>query len=83
MYESLLPQTVDLTQQLLLLLLFNLAFRNISKPFVKKNDPKEEALAKLGIMGLSPPPVSVVCHFRFRTDRSVGVHVMQWPKLCC
>ncbi|XP_053231876.1 unconventional myosin-XVB-like isoform X1 [Podarcis raffonei] len=27
--------------------------RNVSKPFVKKNDPKEEALAKLGIVGHS------------------------------
>ncbi|XP_054833449.1 myosin XVB [Eublepharis macularius] len=32
---------------------------NVSKPFLKKNDPKEEALAKLGIVGSSPsPPLS-------------------------
>ncbi|XP_061472155.1 myosin XVB isoform X2 [Rhineura floridana] len=31
---------------------------NVSKPFVKKNDPKEEALAKLGIVGLCPSPLS-------------------------
>ncbi|XP_060109014.1 myosin XVB [Heteronotia binoei] len=29
---------------------------NVSKPFLKKNDPKEEALTKLGIMGSSPSP---------------------------
>ncbi|XP_062826679.1 unconventional myosin-XVB [Anolis carolinensis] len=32
--------------------------RNISKPFVKKHDPKEEALAKLGIAGLDSSPQS-------------------------
>ncbi|KFQ04204.1 Unconventional myosin-XVB, partial [Leptosomus discolor] len=32
--------------------------RRVSKPFVKKNDPKNEALAKLGMMNL-PPPDSV------------------------
>ncbi|KAJ7316027.1 hypothetical protein JRQ81_002189 [Phrynocephalus forsythii] len=32
--------------------------RNISKPFLKKSDPKEEALAKLGIVGWSPSPPS-------------------------
>ncbi|XP_072846643.2 unconventional myosin-XVB [Pogona vitticeps] len=31
--------------------------RNVSKPFVKKKDPKEEALAKLGMVGLSPSPL--------------------------
>ncbi|KFR17459.1 Unconventional myosin-XVB, partial [Opisthocomus hoazin] len=33
--------------------------RRVSKPFTKKNDPKNEALAKLGMMNLpSPKPVS-------------------------
>ncbi|NXO86749.1 MY15B protein, partial [Sitta europaea] len=33
--------------------------RRVSKPFIKKNDPKNEALAKLGMMNPSPqPPVS-------------------------
>ncbi|XP_076210005.1 myosin XVB isoform X2 [Aptenodytes patagonicus] len=35
--------------------------RRVSKPFMKKNDPKNEALAKLGMMNLSspksPPPL--------------------------
>ncbi|NWU77042.1 MY15B protein, partial [Onychorhynchus coronatus] len=30
--------------------------RRISKPFIKKNDPKNEALAKLGMMNTSPHP---------------------------
>ncbi|NWU64387.1 MY15B protein, partial [Pterocles burchelli] len=29
--------------------------RRVSKPFMKKNDPKDEALAKLGMMNLSSP----------------------------
>ncbi|XP_067164648.1 myosin XVB isoform X2 [Apteryx mantelli] len=29
--------------------------RRVSKPFMKKNDPKNEALAKLGMMNLQPP----------------------------
>ncbi|XP_042303487.1 myosin XVB [Sceloporus undulatus] len=32
--------------------------RNVSQPFVKKHDPKEEALAKLGIAGWCPSPPS-------------------------
>ncbi|NWU06992.1 MY15B protein, partial [Cephalopterus ornatus] len=30
--------------------------RRVSKPFIKKNDPKDEALAKLGMMNPSPHP---------------------------
>ncbi|NXU45190.1 MY15B protein, partial [Drymodes brunneopygia] len=30
--------------------------RRVSKPFIKKNDPKNEALAKLGMMNSSPQP---------------------------
>ncbi|NXU19063.1 MY15B protein, partial [Pardalotus punctatus] len=30
--------------------------RRVSKPFIKKNDPKNEALAKLGMMSPSPHP---------------------------
>ncbi|NWT19663.1 MY15B protein, partial [Vireo altiloquus] len=30
--------------------------RRVSKPFIKKNDPKNEALAKLGMMNSSPHP---------------------------
>ncbi|NXB63265.1 MY15B protein, partial [Struthidea cinerea] len=30
--------------------------RRVPKPFIKKNDPKNEALAKLGMMNLSPLP---------------------------
>ncbi|KAI1232354.1 Unconventional myosin-XV, partial [Lamprotornis superbus] len=30
--------------------------RRVSKPFIKKNDPKNEALAKLGMMKASPQP---------------------------
>uniref|UniRef100_A0A8C0ZED5 Unconventional myosin-XV-like domain-containing protein n=1 Tax=Cyanistes caeruleus TaxID=156563 RepID=A0A8C0ZED5_CYACU len=30
--------------------------RRVSKPFIKKNDPKNEALAKLGMMNPSPQP---------------------------
>ncbi|NXO35535.1 MY15B protein, partial [Locustella ochotensis] len=30
--------------------------RRVSKPFIKKNDPKNEALAKLGMMNTSPQP---------------------------
>ncbi|NXP50820.1 MY15B protein, partial [Heliornis fulica] len=36
--------------------------RRVSKPFIKKNDPKNEALAKLGMMNL-PPPKSVSWFF--------------------
>ncbi|NWV33907.1 MY15B protein, partial [Grantiella picta] len=32
--------------------------RRVSKPFIKKNDPKNEALAKLGMMSSSPRSVS-------------------------
>ncbi|XP_053157438.1 myosin XVB isoform X2 [Hemicordylus capensis] len=32
--------------------------RNVSNVFLKKGDPKKEALAKLGIVGLSPSPPS-------------------------
>ncbi|KAH0629491.1 hypothetical protein JD844_011588 [Phrynosoma platyrhinos] len=42
--------------------------RNVSKPFVKKHDPKEEALAKLGIVGWCPSPVSVNLALHSITD---------------
>ncbi|NXM49289.1 MY15B protein, partial [Gymnorhina tibicen] len=47
--------------------------RRASKPFVKKNDPKNEALAKLGMMNLSPhPSVSSLLsgHFKSSAERA-------------
>ncbi|NWW21188.1 MY15B protein, partial [Falcunculus frontatus] len=47
--------------------------RRISKPFVKKNDPKNEALAKLGMMNPSPhPSVSSLLsgHFKSSAERA-------------
>ncbi|NXD41897.1 MY15B protein, partial [Copsychus sechellarum] len=43
--------------------------RRVSKPFIKKNDPKNEALAKLGMMKPSPqPPVSPLLSGYFRSS---------------
>ncbi|NXM82821.1 MY15B protein, partial [Oenanthe oenanthe] len=43
--------------------------RRVSKPFMKKNDPKDEALAKLGMMKSSPqPPVSPLLSGYFRSS---------------
>ncbi|NXL75171.1 MY15B protein, partial [Leptocoma aspasia] len=43
--------------------------RRVSKPFIKKNDPKNEALAKLGMMNPSPQPsVSSLLSGYFRTS---------------
>ncbi|NXD97486.1 MY15B protein, partial [Chaetorhynchus papuensis] len=47
--------------------------RRVSKPFIKKNDPKNEALAKLGMMNLSPlPSVSSLLsgHFKSSAERA-------------
>ncbi|NWR06288.1 MY15B protein, partial [Paradoxornis webbianus] len=47
--------------------------RRVAKPFVKKNDPKNEALAKLGMMKHSPlPSVSPLLsgHFRSSAERA-------------
>uniref|UniRef100_A0A8C3UIQ3 Myosin XVB n=1 Tax=Catharus ustulatus TaxID=91951 RepID=A0A8C3UIQ3_CATUS len=42
--------------------------RKVAKPFVKKSDPKNEALAKLGMMKASPqPPVSSLLSGYFRS----------------
>ncbi|NWS29309.1 MY15B protein, partial [Polioptila caerulea] len=43
--------------------------RRVSKPFIKKNDPKNEALAKLGMMNCSPQPsVSSLLSGYFRSS---------------
>ncbi|NWH98932.1 MY15B protein, partial [Tichodroma muraria] len=43
--------------------------RRVSKPFIKKNDPKNEALAKLGMMNPSPQPsVSSLLSGYFRSS---------------
>ncbi|NXB77383.1 MY15B protein, partial [Donacobius atricapilla] len=43
--------------------------RRVSKPFIKKNDPKNEALAKLGMMNPSPQPsVSPLLSGYFRSS---------------
>ncbi|KFQ17293.1 Unconventional myosin-XVB, partial [Merops nubicus] len=43
--------------------------RRVSKPFIKKNDPKNEALAKLGMMNLpSPKSVSFFFYDHFRSS---------------
>ncbi|NXG51548.1 MY15B protein, partial [Psilopogon haemacephalus] len=43
--------------------------RRVSKPFLKKNDPKNEALAKLGMMNLpSPKPVSSLLSGDFKSS---------------
>ncbi|NWV51153.1 MY15B protein, partial [Daphoenositta chrysoptera] len=47
--------------------------RRVSKPFIKKNDPKNEALAKLGMMNPSPhPSVSSLLsgHFKSSAERA-------------
>ncbi|NXY07249.1 MY15B protein, partial [Pteruthius melanotis] len=47
--------------------------RRVSKPFIKKNDPKNEALAKLGMMNPSPhPSVSSLLsdHFKSLAERA-------------
>ncbi|NXU56978.1 MY15B protein, partial [Turnix velox] len=44
--------------------------RRVSKPFIKKNDPKNEALAKLGMMNLaSPKPVSSLISNQLRAQQ--------------
>ncbi|NWT54085.1 MY15B protein, partial [Erythrocercus mccallii] len=44
-------------------------FRRAAKPFIKKNDPKNEALAKLGMMNHSPQPsVSSLLSGYFRSS---------------
>ncbi|NXL59956.1 MY15B protein, partial [Chordeiles acutipennis] len=44
--------------------------RRVSKPFIKKNDPKNEALAKLGMMNLpSPKAVSSLISGRLRAQQ--------------
>ncbi|NXI31440.1 MY15B protein, partial [Sterrhoptilus dennistouni] len=43
--------------------------RRVAKPFIKKNDPKNEALAKLGMMNHSPlPSVSLLLSGYFRSS---------------
>lgn len=43
--------------------------RRVAKPFIKKNDPKNEALAKLGMMNQSPlPSVSPLLSAYFRSS---------------
>ncbi|NXQ42318.1 MY15B protein, partial [Catharus fuscescens] len=43
--------------------------RKVAKPFIKKSDPKNEALAKLGMMKASPqPPVSSLLSGYFRSS---------------
>ncbi|NXW29105.1 MY15B protein, partial [Phaetusa simplex] len=45
--------------------------RRVSKPFLKKNDPKNEALAKLGMMNLaSPKSVSSSLSSHLRVERA-------------
>ncbi|NWY16823.1 MY15B protein, partial [Aphelocoma coerulescens] len=47
--------------------------RRVPKPFIKKNDPKNEALAKLGMMNVSPlPSVSSLLsgHFKSSAERA-------------
>ncbi|NXT71650.1 MY15B protein, partial [Chaetops frenatus] len=54
--------------------------RRVSKPFLKKNDPKNEALAKLGMMNPSPQPsVSswLSGHFRGSAERTYPSHFQQ------
>ncbi|NWT80137.1 MY15B protein, partial [Lanius ludovicianus] len=60
--------------------------RRVPKPFVKKNDPKNEALAKLGMMNLSPlPSVSSLLsdHFTSSAERasSSSIKEKQLPLL--
>lgn len=57
-----------------LVILFPISCRRVSKPFIKKNDPKNEALAKLGMMKpLSPKPVSSLLsgHLNSSAERAV------------
>lgn len=54
--------------------------RRVSKPFIKKNDPKNEALAKLGMMNLSPQrSVSSLLsgYFRSSAERAHPSHFQQ------
>ncbi|NWZ82266.1 MY15B protein, partial [Poecile atricapillus] len=54
--------------------------RRVSKPFIKKNDPKNEALAKLGMMNPSPQPsVSSLLsgYFRSSAERACSSHFQQ------
>ncbi|NXM95103.1 MY15B protein, partial [Sylvia borin] len=51
--------------------------RRVAKPFIKKNDPKNEALAKLGMMNHSPlPSVSPLLsgYFRSSAERACSSH---------
>ncbi|NXR20075.1 MY15B protein, partial [Cinclus mexicanus] len=57
--------------------------RRVSKPFIKKNDPKNEALAKLGMMKPSPQPsVSFLLSGYFRSlPASSSIKEKQLPLL--
>ncbi|NXF99938.1 MY15B protein, partial [Sakesphorus luctuosus] len=47
--------------------------RRVSKPFIRKNDPKNEALAKLGMMNSSPcPPVSSLLSDHLKGSKERG-----------
>ncbi|NXY47882.1 MY15B protein, partial [Ceuthmochares aereus] len=58
--------------------------RRLSKPFTKKSDPKNEALAKLGMMNL-PPPKSVSSllsnHLKSQHSASSSIKEKQLPLL--
>ncbi|NXG77715.1 MY15B protein, partial [Baryphthengus martii] len=55
--------------------------RRVSKPFIKKNDPKNEALAKLGMMNLpSPKSVSSLLAGDLKSSAERAcISNLQWP----